>query len=153
MKVNYFTILYWFCHTSTWICHRYIRVPHPETPLPPPSPYHPSGSSQCTSPKHPVSCIKPGLAIRSFQDFLFIFGFYCFLVDLFLFTLLRILKCLDTFFPSKLGNFIWKKKPNFPFSSPFDATAACMMASLVMSYISLRLCWVFLHFYSVLQIA
>ena len=31
---------------------------------PPPSPYHPSGSSQCTSPKHPVSCIKPGLAIR-----------------------------------------------------------------------------------------
>ena len=34
------------------------------TPLPPPSPYHPSGSSQCTSPKHPVSCIKPGLVIR-----------------------------------------------------------------------------------------
>ena len=25
------------------------------TPLPPPSPYHPSESSQCTSPKHPVS--------------------------------------------------------------------------------------------------
>ena len=24
-------------------------------PLPPPSPYHPSGSSQCTRPKHPVS--------------------------------------------------------------------------------------------------
>ena len=31
---------------------------------PPPSPYHPSGSSQCTSPKHPVSCIEPGLATR-----------------------------------------------------------------------------------------
>ena len=30
------------------------------TLLPPPSPYHPSGSSQCTSPKHPVSCIEPG---------------------------------------------------------------------------------------------
>jgi len=29
-----------------------------------PSPYHPSGSSQCTSPKHPVSCIEPGLAIH-----------------------------------------------------------------------------------------
>ena len=28
------------------------------TLLPPPSPYHPSGSSQCTSPKHPVSCFK-----------------------------------------------------------------------------------------------
>ena len=32
--------------------------------LPPTSlPYHPSGPSQCTSPKLPVSCIKPGLAI------------------------------------------------------------------------------------------
>ena len=37
-------------------------------PLPPPSLYHPSGSSQCTSPKHPVSCIKPGLAIRFTYD-------------------------------------------------------------------------------------
>ena len=34
------------------------------TPLPPPSLYHPSGSSLCTSPRHPVSCIEPGLAIR-----------------------------------------------------------------------------------------
>ena len=33
-------------------------------PLPPPSPYHPSGLSQCTSPKHPISCIEPGLAIH-----------------------------------------------------------------------------------------
>ena len=29
---------------------------------------HPSGSSQCTSPKHPVSCIKPGLAILACCD-------------------------------------------------------------------------------------
>ena len=36
--------------------------------LPPPSPYHPSGSCQCTSPKHPVSCIKPGLATRFIYD-------------------------------------------------------------------------------------
>ena len=37
---------------------------------PPPSslPYHPSGSSQCTSPKHPVSCIEPGLATHSIYD-------------------------------------------------------------------------------------
>ena len=34
------------------------------TPLPLPFPYHPSGSSQCTSPEHPVSCIEPGLVIR-----------------------------------------------------------------------------------------
>ena len=38
------------------------------TPLPPPSPYHPSGSSQCTSPKHPVSCIEPGLVIHFTYD-------------------------------------------------------------------------------------
>ena len=25
-----FTILYWFCHISEWICHRYTCVPHPE---------------------------------------------------------------------------------------------------------------------------
>ena len=32
-------------------------------PLAPPSPSHPSGSSQCTSPEHPASCIEPGLVI------------------------------------------------------------------------------------------
>ena len=34
----------------------------------PPSPSHPSGSSQCTSPKHPVSCIEPRLVIRFLYD-------------------------------------------------------------------------------------
>ena len=38
------------------------------TPLLLPSPYHPSGSSQCTSHKHPISCIKPGLEIRFIYD-------------------------------------------------------------------------------------
>ena len=38
------------------------------TPLPPPSPYHHSGSSQCTRPKLPVSCIEPGLAIHFLYD-------------------------------------------------------------------------------------
>ena len=33
-------------------------------PLLPPSLYHPLRSSQCTTPKHPVSCIEPGLAIH-----------------------------------------------------------------------------------------
>ena len=40
MEVNYFIILYWFCHTSTWIHHGCTRVPHPEPPpssLPVPS--------------------------------------------------------------------------------------------------------------------
>ena len=38
------------------------------TPLPPLSPYHPSGSSQCTSPEHPISCIGPGLVILFTYD-------------------------------------------------------------------------------------
>ena len=38
------------------------------TPLPTPSPSHPSGSSQCTIPEHPVSCIEPGLEIRFTYD-------------------------------------------------------------------------------------
>ena len=33
----YLTILYWFCYTSTWICHGCTRFPNPEPPshLPP----------------------------------------------------------------------------------------------------------------------
>ena len=42
------------------------------TPLPPPSPYHPFGSSQSTSPKHPVSCIEPRLAVRFLYDIIHI---------------------------------------------------------------------------------
>ena len=38
------------------------------TPLLPPAPYHLSGWSQCTSPKHPVSCIEPGLVNRFIYD-------------------------------------------------------------------------------------
>ena len=41
---------------------------------PPPTspPYRPSGSFQCTSPKLPVSCIKPGLAIHFLYDIIHI---------------------------------------------------------------------------------
>ena len=42
------------------------------TPLPPPSLYHPSGSSQCTSPKHPVCCIEPRLVIRFLYDIILV---------------------------------------------------------------------------------
>ena len=37
-------------------------------PSPPPSPSHPSGSSQCTSPEDLVSCIEPGLVIYFTYD-------------------------------------------------------------------------------------
>ena len=42
------------------------------TPLPRPSSSHPSGWSQCTSPEHPVSCIKPGLAICFTYNILYV---------------------------------------------------------------------------------
>ena len=50
------------------------------TPLPPPSPYHLSGSSQYTSPKQPVPCIEPRLAIRFLYDIIHVsvtFMFLC----------------------------------------------------------------------------
>ena len=53
-----------FCHTLTWISHGCTCVPHPD----PPSPSHPSGSSQCTSLEHPVPCIKRGLVIYFTYD-------------------------------------------------------------------------------------
>ena len=40
-----------FCHTLTWISHGFTCVPSWSL-LPPASPSHPSGSSQCTSPEH-----------------------------------------------------------------------------------------------------
>ena len=52
-------------HVFLWT--RVTQVPS-WTLLPPPSPYHPSGSSQCTSPKNPVSCIEPGLATHFIYD-------------------------------------------------------------------------------------
>ena len=63
----YFTILYWFCHTLTWIHHE-CTSSQSWTPLPPPTPYHLPGSSPRTSPKHPVSCIEHRLAIRFLHD-------------------------------------------------------------------------------------
>ena len=45
-----------------------IHVSHILKPLLLSSPSHPSGSSQCTSPEHPVSCIKPGLVIYFTYD-------------------------------------------------------------------------------------
>ena len=65
LEANYFTILWWFWPfiqmNQSWV---YMCSPswNPSR-FPPPSPSHPSGSFQCTSPEHPLSCIKPGLVI------------------------------------------------------------------------------------------
>ena len=67
----YFTLqycTYWFCHTLTWIPHRVYMSSQSWTPLPTSSSYHLSGSSQCTSPKHPLSCVELRLAIRFLHD-------------------------------------------------------------------------------------
>ena len=63
MEASYFTILKWFLPyidmNQLWV---YLCSPS-WIPLLPPSPSYPSGSSQCTSPEHPVSCVEPGLAM------------------------------------------------------------------------------------------
>ena len=54
MEANYFTILYWFCHTSTWISHRCTHVPHPEPPFHIPPRTIPLGHPSAPA---PTSCI------------------------------------------------------------------------------------------------
>ena len=71
MEANYFTILYWFCHTSTWIHHGRTRVPSPE-PLSRLPPRTISGSSQCTSPKHPASNLD-----WQFVSYVILYMFQC----------------------------------------------------------------------------
>ena len=51
-------------HESAMVVHEFPIL----NPLPPPSSYHLSGSSQCTSPKHPVSCIEARLPIHFLHD-------------------------------------------------------------------------------------
>ena len=68
MEANYFTILWWFLPyihmNQPWV---YMCSPSRPS-LPPPSPSHLLGSSQCTNPEHPASFIKPGLVIYFTYD-------------------------------------------------------------------------------------
>ena len=60
---SYFTLQHCIGFAIHWLESMGVSVFPILNPLPTPSPSHPSGSSQCTSPKDPVSCIEPGLAI------------------------------------------------------------------------------------------
>ena len=70
MEANYLTIVYWFCHTSTWICHGCTRVLHREPPshLPP-----------CTIPPGHPSASAPRILYRTWTgDSLLIWYYTCF---------------------------------------------------------------------------
>ena len=62
MEANYFTILYWFCHTSTWIHHGCTCVPHPESPSPLPPCTIPLGHPSAPAPSmlYPASNLHLG---------------------------------------------------------------------------------------------
>ena len=72
--IFYFTILYWFCHISTGIRHRYTRVPHPEPSslLPP-----------CTIPLSRPSAPAPSIQYHSSNldwrlvSYMILFMFQC----------------------------------------------------------------------------
>ena len=65
----YFTLQYCICFAIHW--HESTTGVYKLPILNPPptsTPYHLSGSSPCTSPKHPVSWIEHRLALRSLHD-------------------------------------------------------------------------------------
>ena len=62
MEANYFTVLWvlpYIDMNQPWA----YECPPSRSPLPSPSPSHPSGLSQCTGFECPVSCIEIGLVI------------------------------------------------------------------------------------------
>ena len=63
MEANYFTVLWCFSPYIDMNQPRVYMCPPSQTPLPSPSPSHPSGLSQCTVFECPVACIELGLVV------------------------------------------------------------------------------------------
>ena len=70
----YFTILYWFCHTSTWIRHRCTWVPNPE-----PSSHLPPHIISLGHPSTPApSILYPALNLHwRFISYMILYMFQC----------------------------------------------------------------------------
>ena len=70
----YFTILYWFCHTSTWIRHRCTWVPNPE-----PSSHLPPHIISLGHPSTPApSILYPALNLNwRFISYMILYMFQC----------------------------------------------------------------------------
>ena len=74
MDANYFTILYWFCYTSTWIRHGCTCVPHPEPPSHLPSRTIPLGHPSAPAP----SILYPALNLDwRFVSYMILYMFQC----------------------------------------------------------------------------
>ena len=74
METNYFTILYWFCHTSTWIHHGCTHVPHPKPPSHLPSRTIPLGHPSAPAP----SILYPALNLDwQFISYMILYMFQC----------------------------------------------------------------------------
>ena len=69
-----FTILYWFCHISTWICHRYTCVPHPE-----PSSFLPPHTIPLGRPSAPAPSIQYRASNLDWQliSYMILYMFQC----------------------------------------------------------------------------
>ena len=69
-----FTILYWFCHISKWICHRHTCVPHPE-----PSSLLPPHTIPLGHPSAPApSILYPALNLDwRFVSYMILYRFKC----------------------------------------------------------------------------
>ena len=72
--IFYFTILYWFCHTSTWIHHGCTCVPNPEPPSHLPSHTIPLGHASAPAP----SILYPASNLEwRFISYMILYMFQC----------------------------------------------------------------------------